>query len=164
MNCLDLKSKWPFALILCLFLPWVGVLRHDMSAKPFREMITHHCQLKCYFWWPFSNFQFLTIHKLNMSGGEEWLKTLHWHEQVMYTSPVHVRGSKCKYIGRPLSYPQIQYVCIHYGHSFRYCTHLLPWNETSNQKARPWTVPEVCNVKCSGISILQNEKYHTSQN
>lgn len=118
LNCLDLKSKWPFAFIFCLFLPWVGVLHH-MSAKPFREMITHHCQLKCYFWWPFSNFQFLTIHKLNMSGGEEWLKTLHWHEQVMYTSPVHIRGSKCKHIGRPLSYPQIQYVCIHYGHSFR---------------------------------------------
>lgn len=159
MNCLDLKSKWPFAFILCLFLPWVGVLRHDMSAKPFREMITHHCQLKCYFWWPFSNFQFLTIHKLITSGGEEWLKTLHWHEQVMYTSPVHVRGSKCKiYISSKYS------MSVYIMDTALGSTHLLPWNETSNQKARPWTVPEVCNVKCRGISILQNEKYHTSQN
>lgn len=159
MNCLDLKSKWPFAFILCLFLPWVGVLRHDMSAKPFREMITHHCQLKCYFWWPFSNFQFLMIHKLNTSGGEEWLKTRHWHEQVMYTSPVQVQAyRKTSFISSKYS------MSVYIMDTALGSTHLLPWNETSNQKARPWTVPEVCSVKCRGISILQNEKYHTSQN
>ena len=137
-----------------------------MSAKPFREMITHHCQLKCYFWWPFSNFQFLTIHKLNMSGEEEWLKTLHWHEQVMYTSPVHVRGSKCKHIGRTLSYPQIQYVCIHYGDSFRQAA-LTCFLEMKHQtrkrghelflKCAMWNVGEFLFCKMKNIILLRTK-------
>ena len=163
MNCLDLKSKWPFAFILCLFLPWVGVLRHDLSAKPFREMITHHCQLKCYFWWPFSNFQFLTIHKLNTSGGKEWLKTLHDMNKSC-TPALCMSGDLSATILEELFHILKYSMSVYIMDTALGNTHLLPWNETSNQKARPWTVPEVCNVKCRGISILQNEKYHTSQN